>query len=354
VPRAEICVDAATLKGFMKRLFIELGLSPDDAELGADALVWCNLRGVDSHGVLRFPWFCRLREKGDFNPKPNIRVVRERAATVVLDGDRGLGAVTATFAMKQAIERARSTGIGWALLTNTVTPLAIGYHTVKAAEAGMVGIAATYDRPNMAPYGSKAAGLHNGPLSIAIPAKKHPPVLLDMATSVAARGKIDYAIDKSITIPQGWALTKEGQPTTDPLLASIMLPFGGYKGSDISFMLECLTSIMADDPRAAPQVTGKGYDARSRQNSIMAAIDIAALTDVETFKERVDDLIDAIKGLPTAEGFNEILVAGEPEDRIYAERAQQGIPLPLGTIERLRQEAERLGVELPPVLQATI
>jgi len=318
---------------------------------GADALVWCNLRGVDSHGVLRFPWFVRLRGRGDLNPTPDIRIVREKAAILVIDGDRGLGSVTATFAMQRAMEKARQAGIGWALLTNTVTPLAIGYHTLISAKADMIGIAATYDRPNMAPYGAKAPGLHNGPLSIAVPARNHRPLLLDMATSVAARGKIDYALDRDTSIPEGWALDKEGEPTTDSHLASIMLPFGGYKGSDISMMIECLTGIMAGDPRVSSQLLNKDYDPRSRQNSVMAAIEIGAFTDVGAFREHVDDLIEAMKDLPVAEGFQEILVAGEPEDRAYAERSVHGIPLPAGTVQRLKHEADQLGVELPSAMR---
>jgi LDH2 family malate/lactate/ureidoglycolate dehydrogenase len=347
----EVRIDAATLKRFMVELFLRIGLPPEDAETGADALVWCNLRGVDSHGVLRFPWFVRLKKRGDLNPTPDIRIVREKAAILVIDGDRGLGAVTASFAMRRATEKARQAGLGWALVTNTVTPLAIGYYTLIAAKADMIGIAATCDRPNMAPFGAKAPGLHNGPLSVAVPAKNYDPILLDMATSVAARGKIDYALDKGTSIPQGWALDKEGKPTTNAHLASIMLPFGGYKGSDISMIIECLTGIMAGDPRVGPQLLNKDYNPRSRQNSVMAAIEIGAFTDVEAFKEHVDDLIEAVKGLPTAEGFHEILVPGEPEDRVYAERSVHGIPLPPGTVDRLKQEAGQLRVELPSAMQ---
>jgi ureidoglycolate dehydrogenase (NAD+) len=344
----QVRIDAQELKQFMIRLFIELGFPPQGAEIGADSLVWANLRGVDSHGVLRFPWFLQLARDGHLKPEPDIQVVRETPAIVVIDADRGLGAVTATLAMRRAMEKAKQVGIGWALLTNTVTPLCIGYFTHMATQADMVGIAATYDRPNMAPYGAKTPGLHNGPLSIAVPARDHRPVLLDMATSVVARGKIDYAIDKGTPIPEGWALDADSNPTTDAHQARIMLPFGGYKGSDLGFMLECLCNIMAGDPRAGPFLLNKGHDLRHRQNSVMAAIDVAAFTDVETYKARVADLIKGVKGLPKAEGFDEILVAGEPEDKFYDDRSRRGIPLPQGTVRRLREAAEQLGVEVPP------
>lgn len=343
----EVCIDWKILKSFMKELFLEMDFPAEDAEVGADSLVWANLRGVDSHGVLRFRWFAQMAGNGQLNPKPNIRILKETPAILFIDGDRALGAVVATYAMKRAMEKAKEVGIGWVLVTNAVTPLAIGYYTEMAAKADMVGIATTFSRPNMAPYGARDSGVHNGPLSIAVPAKHHRPVLLDMATSVVARGKIDLAIDKGTSIPEGWALDKSGKPTTDPHQASIMLPFGGYKASDLSFMFECLTGIMAGDPLVGPALLKRGNDPRHRQNDILAAIDIARFTDVESYKEHVKDLIDGVKGLPKAEGFDRIYVAGEPEDEAYDHRVQHGIPLPQGTISHLRIVAEQLGVKMP-------
>jgi ureidoglycolate dehydrogenase (NAD+) len=343
----ETRIDAKSLKEFINQVFTQMGLPPQDAETGAGLLVWCNLRGVDSHGVQRIASFIRLLDDGNLNPTPNIRILKETPAVLFIDADRGLGAVTATFGMRRAMEKARNVGIGWTLITNTTTPLAIGYYTQMAAHAGMVGIAATFARPNMAPYGAKAPGLHNGPISIAIPARAHRPAILDMATSVAAFGKIDVARDKGVSIPEEWALDEDSNPTTDPNQARMVLPFGGYKGSDLAFVFECLTSIMAGDPLVGPVLLNRKHDHRYRQNSLMAAIDIATFTDVGRFEEQVDDLIDGVKGLPKAEAVEEILVPGEPEDRAYDERIQYGIPLPEGTVHKLRQAAERFGLELP-------
>jgi ureidoglycolate dehydrogenase (NAD+) len=343
----ETHIDAKSLKEFTRRVLTRMGFPPADAEIGADLLVWCNLRGVDSHGVQRMASFIRLLDDGHLNTNPNIEILKETPAVLFIDGDRGLGAVTATYGMKRAMEKAKNVGIGWTLITNTATPLAIGYYTQMAAHAGMVGIAATFSRPNMPPYGAKVAGLHNGPISIAIPAHARHPAILDMATSVAAFGKIDVARDKGTSIPEGWALDEDSNPTTDPHRARMVVPFGGYKGSDLAMVFECLTSIMAGDPLVGPVLLNKEHDRRYRQNSIMAAIDIATFTDVEVFKEHVDDLIDGIKGLPKAEGVDEILVPGEPEDKVYDERIQHGIPLPEGTVHKLQEAAERYGVDLP-------
>lgn len=340
-------VHSESLKEFTKQAFICMGFPPEDAETGADLLVWCNLRGVDSHGVQRIASFIRALDDGLLNPRPNIQVLKETPAVLFIDADRGLGAVTATFGMKRAIEKAKNVGIGWALITNTTTPLAVGYYTQMAARANMVGIAATFARPNMPPYGARTPGLHNGPISIAVPAKAHRPAILDMATSVAAFGKIEVAQDKGSSIPEGWALDKDSNPTTDPNQARMVLPFGGYKGSDLAFVFECLTSILAGDPLVGPVLLNKEHDRRYRQNSVMAAIDVATFTEAERFEEHVDDLIDGVKGLPKADGIDEILVPGEPEDKAYDERVRHGIPLPEGTVRKLRQAAERFGLELP-------
>ena len=347
----EVRIDSQSLKEFTRQVFVRLGFPPEDAETGADLLIWANLRGVDSHGVLRLPELVRMVDTGHLKPKPDIRILKQTPAVLFIDADGGLGAVTATFAMKRAIEKASAVGIGWALIANTTSPLAIGYYTQMAAKLDMVGIAITYGQPNMAPYGASAPGLHNGPVSIAVPATGHRPVVLDMATSVVARGKIDLAIDKDDTsIPQGWALDQDGNPTTDPHQASIMVPFGEYKGADQAFIGECLAGIMAGHPLVAPVLLGKQQRTWHRQNSVMAAMNIATFTDVESYKQRVHDLIEGVKGLPKAEGFDEVLVAGEPEDRIYDDRIQRGIPLPEGTIRKLRDVAQRVGVELPPGL----
>ena len=349
-PKAEARIRAEELKGFAREVFLKMGLPAADAETGADCLLWANLRGVDSHGVLRFPWLVHMLDAGELNPRPKFRVLTETPAVLLMDADHGLGAVTCTYAMGRAIEKARQVGIGWAWVANSVTPLAIGYYTLIAARADMIGIAIAFSRPNMAPFGAKATGLHNGPISIAVPAKHRRPALLDMATSVVAQGKIQLAIDKGVPIPDGWALDKDGHPTTDPRQARTVVPFGTYKGSGLAFMCECLTSILVGDPQAVPVLRGGGKGFRHRQACALAAIDVARFSDVERYKSQVDDLIECTKALPRADGIDEVLVPGEPEDKVHAERIRDGIPLPQGTVCNLRKVAERFGVELPASL----
>jgi len=356
------------LKEFTKEVFIRVGMPPEDAEIEAEALIWANLRGVDSHGVLRIPWYVDNADKGVMNPKPNIRIEKETPATLLIEADRAFGPVVTTMAMNRAMEKAKKVGIGWVLIRNLTHQGALGFYSQMAAKKDMAGIAFVCSSPNTAPYGAKVAGVHNSPITISVPAKHHRPLNLDMATSVAAGGKIWLATDKNIPIPEGWALDKDGNPVTDPNKVACYLPFGGFKGSGLALMFECLSSVMVGNPLLAPILFGREiepqaqggkatpagvpqqYVGRNMQNSVVAAIDISMFTDVESYKEHIDNLIDGIKALPKADGFDEIFVPGEPEERTFDERFKSGIPLPEGTIHNLRGIAERFSIKLPPGL----
>jgi ureidoglycolate dehydrogenase (NAD+) len=343
----ETRVPAAELQEFTKSVFIAAGVPSEDAALEAELLVWANLRGVDSHGVLRIPWYVELIARGEMNPRPTIRVEKETAATVLIDGDRALGPVVTTVAMRRAIEKARAAGIGWAVIRNTTHQGAMAYYALMAVEAGMAGIAIVCSPPNMAPFGARTAGVHNSPISIAVPAGRHRPLCLDMATSVAAGGKLSLARDKGVPLPPGWALDASGQPTTDAGRAKILLPIGGPKGSGLAMMFETLTSLMVGNPLLGPAFSGEADAGQHRQNSVVAAIDIAAFTDLAAYRAEVDRLIDGLRALPPAEGVAEVLVPGEPEDRSMIDRCRRGIPLPAGTVANLRDVAARLRVPLP-------
>jgi ureidoglycolate dehydrogenase (NAD+) len=348
---AETRVDWRELTAFTAMLFERVGLPPEDAAMEAEVLVWANLRGVDSHGVLRIPWYVELVDRGDMNPRPTIRVERETAALLLVDADRAFGPVVTTMAMRRAMEKARTVGLGWAVIRNTTHQGAMAYYALMAAASGQAGLAIVCSPPNMAPHGARAAGVHNSPISIAVPARRHRHLVLDMATSVAAGGKLRLAVDKGVPIPLGWALDRDGNPTTDAARASILLPFGGPKGSGLAMMFETLTSLMVDNPLLEPALFAQPGAGRHRQNSVVAAIDIATLTDLEGYRDHVDRLIDGLKALPRADGVAEILAPGEPETRCAEERARHGIPLPPGTVQNLRTMAARFDVKLPASLQ---
>jgi len=349
--QSEVRVAWEALQAFTKEVFVRMGVPPDDAETEAAVLIWANLRGVDSHGVQQISFYLKEVDGGYMNPKPNIQVVKETPATLVIEADFAFGPVVTTFTMNRVMEKAKKVGVGWAFIRNTSHQGAMGYYPLMAVKQDMAGIAFVCTPPGMAPFGAKVAGVDNSPIAIAVPAKRHRPLILDMATSVAAAGKITLAIDTGISIPEGWALDKDGNPTTDPRQAVALLPFGGPKGSGLALMFECLSSVMIGNPLLEPVLLGKQKsEGHQIQNSVVAAIDISTFTDVEAYKEHIDNLIDGLKALPKAEGFSEIFVPGEPEGRNFDDRSQNGIPLPEGTVVKLRNAAERLDIKLPPGL----
>jgi len=335
------------LQAFTREVFLRAGVRAEDAEIEAELLVWANLRGVDSHGVLRIPWYLELIDKGEMNTRPHVQMLKETPATFVMDADHGLGPVVTTRAMRCVMAKARDVGIGWGFIKNTTHQGAMGYYPLMAAEAGMAGIAFVCSPPNMAPYGAKAAGVHNSPIAICVPGKNRRPLLLDMATSVAAGGKLRLAKDRGTPLPVGWALDAHGQPATDPHSAAILLPFGGPKGSGLALMFECLSSLMVGDPLLGPALQEQPGAHKHRQHSVVAAINIGMYTDVEAYRTHVDGVVAGIKSLPRADGCSEILVPGELEDRTHAERAAKGIPLPVGTMRNLQTVADRFGLPMP-------
>lgn len=344
---SEVLVDPDDLKRFTTEVFEHAGMPPGDAEIEADVLVWANLRGVDSHGVLRIPWYIQNVDDGVFNVSPKIEVENETVATLLIEGDYAFGPVVTVFAMNKTIEKARDAGVCWSIIRNTTHQGAMAYYSLMAVEHDMAGIAVVCSPPNMAPFGAKGKGVHNSPIAIAVPAKEGDPLVLDMATSVVAGGKLNLAQDKGEPIPIEWSLDPEGNPTTVPSFDNILLPFAGPKGSGLALMFATLSNIMVGNPLLEPNITGRAPTARGVQNSFLVALDIGAFTDVEKYKADIDALIAAQKTLPKADGFEDILVPGEPEYRMQAERSRNGIPLPMGTVRNLRAVAERFGVRMP-------
>lgn len=346
---SEATVQWQALQDFMQRIFEKVGMPPEDARIEAEVLVWANLRGVDSHGVLRIEWYLELIDKGVMNVRPSIRVEKETPATLIVDADHALGPVVTTLAMRKVMEKARSAGIGWGMIRNTTHQGAMGYYALMAAQEGMAGIAIVNGPPTMAPFGATAMGVHNTPLAIAVPSRSRPPLMLDIAMSVAAGGKLRLAKDKGVPIPLGWMLDRQGRPTTDAHQAHTLLPIAGPKGSGLAIMFECLTGMMLGDPLLEPSLEKVPGADTHRQHGIVAAIDIAAFTDVDGFRDHVDGLVAELKKLPRAEGVDEILVPGELEDRTEVERRRDGIPLPAGTVQKLDLASRRFGVAMPPL-----
>jgi len=340
-------VSERELTDFTTAVFRATGMPPHQALLQSEILVWANLRGIDSHGVLRIPAYVERIDAGDMIPGAEPKIVSERPATALIDAFGAPGPTATMAGVDMAIAKAKKHGAAWVVVRDLNHNGALGYYTQKIAAEGLLGMTTVCSPPNMAPFGAKAPGLHNSPISIGIPAGKRAPIILDMATSVAAGGKIYFAADKGLPIPKGWALDAKGDATTDPNQAKIWLPFEGPKGSGLAMMFECWSSLLATNPLCAPRIFGRIKPGESfRQNAMVAAIDVTAFCDLQDYTRNVDELIEGIKGLPRS-GADEILVPGERESAVAAERAQAGILLPKGTIERIGVVAKRFRINPP-------
>jgi len=342
-------VDHQVLRDFVRAVFERKGMPADYAAQEAEVLVWANLRGVDSHGVLRLPRYLDMIDRGDVNPKPKLKVAFETAASAILDADNAFGPIAMTRAMDIAIEKARTATVGWVQVRETAHSGAVGHYALRAARADMIGLVTVVSPPNMAYHGARAAGVATSPLAIAVPAAEHAPLMLDMASSMVAVGKITQARNAGTPLPPDVAIDREGRPTTDPMAAIMPLPLGGPKGAGLSLMFECLTSLVVGAPIIEPTLR-EGVTPRHRQNGLAIALNIGAFTPVEAFKANVDATVAAIKALPKAEGVDEILAPGERGDRILVKRTKDGIPLPPGTWRGLEAVAERVGLAPPRLL----
>jgi LDH2 family malate/lactate/ureidoglycolate dehydrogenase len=350
-PRAaKVLVDADDLRAVVAGVFQARGTRESDAAAVADALVWANLRGIDSHGVSRVPRYLELFDKGESVADAVPAVTRPRAAIAIVDAHAAPGPVALIRAADEAVAAARTCGVGWASVRGTVHTGAIGYYTSRAARAGMAAIGVVAGVPNMAYAGARGAAVATSPLSVAVPAGRHELVLLDMATAVMALGRIAQLKAAGKELPPGVALTADGEPTTDPALAKVPTPVGGPKGSGMSLVFEMLASGLAANPIVPAYHSGTTEGKRHRQNAFLLAIDVTAFVPLDEFKESVDETVDAIKSLPPADETHEILIPGERGRRSEAERAKAGIPLGPKVWRELTEIAAGLGVEVPAPL----
>src|SRR5947209_7752483 len=231
----DIILTKPALTRFAAAIFAAAGVAPEVATAWAVAVVWANLRGVDSHGVIRIPRYVDLLKKKSINPRPAMRVERSAGAIAVLDADRAPGAIGMARAMDEAIARARDVHVGWCAAKNITHAGAVGFFALQAARAGMAGIVMTASGPLMAYHGARVSGVSTNPLAIAFPAGRRPAYLLDMSTSTVAMGKLMSARDAGRDVPLGWGIDAQGRDTTDSTKIATLLPMAGPKGSGLSF-----------------------------------------------------------------------------------------------------------------------
>ncbi|MCC6174222.1 MAG: Ldh family oxidoreductase [Chloroflexi bacterium] len=339
------------LRAFTQRAFTTVGVPEADARIVTDNLIEANLRGVDTHGITRLlAIYIRRLKVGIVKARPNIRIVSDNPSSIVVDGDNGLGAVVGAWAMRAAIARAGQTGACWAGIRNSNHFGATAYFTTMAANADMVGIGMTNGPASMAPWGGKEPYFSTNPFSFAVPGQDGP-VVIDMATSVAARGHILLAATKGqATIPAGWALDKEGRPTTDTqaALEGTVMPMAGYKGAVVSMMIDilcgCLTGA-AFGPHIGP-LYGK-LDTEQNIGHLLGAIDVGKMVPVPQFKERLAEMCREVKAIPLAAESTGIFIPGEIEAGKKARRQVAGIPIADGVRREFEEVAAELGISFP-------
>ena len=347
------------LSEFCTRVFLHFGVPKGDAMQAAEVLARADLRGIDSHGVGRMHTYFDMLTLGRINPTPKIKIVRSTPSTATIDGDNGLGLVVGPQANRIAMHMAEKYGTGWVSVCNTNHFGIAGYYALQALQRDLIGWAMTNSTKLVAPLWGAARMLGTNPIAIAFPGKEEPPIVIDMATSAAAYGKIEIARRKGEPIPEGWAIDREGRSTTNPhamIEGGAMLPLGserergGHKGYALAILVDMLCCVLSGanwGPFAPPFALRHEIPKRSVGKGIghfFGAMRIDGFIDVDEFKRQVDDYIRVFRATKPAPGTNGPLIPGDPEREAEQVRSVQGIPLILPVIEELRDISQKTGI----------
>src|SRR5271156_1131439 len=341
-------VPAERLTAFIARAFAAAGLPDADAETLSKLMVEADLRGSDTHGVIRLPLYLRRIRAGGVNVRPNIRVVSERASAALIDGDNGMGHLVMRRAAELAIEKAKATGVGWvgARMSNHAGPAAL-YVTMPLAH-DMIGLYfAVGSNNHLPPWGGSESLLGTNPMAIAVPAQDEPAIVLDMAPTVAAYGKVRLKAQRGEQMPVGWMIDKEGKPLTDPKRADEghLLPIGDYKGYGLSLIIGILAgalnrAALGRDVIDFVKETGKA----TNTGQAIAAISIDAFMPAAEFKRSVDQVIRDIRGSKRLPGVERIFLPGEQSHAKLLERRAHGVPMPKALRDSLDALARDLNI----------
>ena len=339
--------DWIALRSYCEKLIMSLGVAKEDAFIVADSLVDADLCGVESHGVSRMSIYLKRLKTGVVNKDFKLKVKQEHGASVAYDACNSMGMVVGVHAMKRCIEKAKENGACFITASNSNHYGMASYFVKLATDANMVGITSTNAPPNIAPTGSSQSYVGTNPIAFGVPTIGEP-VILDMAPSVVAMGKVILAAKLGKEIPLGWALTKEGKPTTNAAEGAkgTVVPIGGPKGYGLSMFMDILCGLLSG-AQFGPHLNNMWNDFTNPQNvgHFFCAVDISKFTDVGEFKKRLGQMISEIKTLPKNEGVEEIFVPGEIEQRRRKERRAKGIDLSQVVYEELKALGVEYGVE---------
>lgn len=341
-----VLVDPAALETCVAEFFRRHGVPEGDASLVANTLVQADLWGHQSHGVLRTSWYVERLRHGVMSPVTEIEVVRDKGCLAVLDGKEGVGQVVAKRAMDLAIAKAKTHGVGTVAVRDSNHFGTLMYYTRLATQQGCIAFMTSNGGKAMAPWGgAKNKIIGTNPWSIASPGGKYPPLMLDMANTGVARGKIYLAKQRHEKIPFGWALDADGAPTDDPAaaIAGIILPMAQHKGYAIATLMDVLAGVVSGSSFLSAVNGPYHYDKRSGCGHFMTVYNVEDFIDPEDFDRRVEAFVEEIKSQPLAQGFSEIHLPGEMEARAHRRQTEEGIALPADTwseLLKLAQETE--------------
>jgi len=345
---------------FSTRVFRYFEIPRDQAELAAQVLATADLRGIDSHGVGRLHTYFDMLNIGRINPNPQIRIIRQSLSTATVDGDNGLGLVVGPESNRIAMDKAEECGSGWVSVCNTNHYGIAGFYVLKALERDMIGWSMTNSTKLVQPIWGGERMLGTNPISIAFPGNEEPPVIIDMATSAVAYGKVELAKRKQEDIPPGWAIDSDGRSTTSPenmIEGGALSPLGsfremgGHKGYCLASMVDILSCVLSGanwGPFAPPFALRQQIPGRSVGKGIghfFGALQIEAFIDVDEFKSQIDNWVRTMRGTKSQPGSPNVLIPGDPEREIEAQRRTGGIPLIMSVVEGLRDISKQ--TEIP-------
>ena len=339
-------ITSAALHAFVVELFKARDMAEGPAGKIADLIVYAELSGIASHGVTRLPGYLGFIDRGFMDPKGEPQITPVLGSCLKVDGHKAAGPVTMMAALDALEPLARQQGIALALVNHTTHTGAVGYYAQWAAERGLASIIMIGGVPNMAYHGARIASLATGPLTIGVPGGPHGPIVLDMATSVAAWGRLRQAKLAGLPIPAGWALDDQGRPTQDPAQASIPLPIAGPKGAGLGFMFECLASLLSGAP-ILTRILGAEKLRTHTQNANVILIDVAAFCTLDEFARNMQEFAQIIKDLPLVDGADPIRLPGERSHFERENRGRAGIALSPSAWADMTQAAKAVNVPLP-------
>ncbi len=344
----------AFLSDFTTRVFRSFDVPEADARLASEVLAKADIRGIDSHGIARLKTYVEMFSIRRLNPVPNISIVRDKKSVATVDGDSGLGLVVGPKANEIAMEKASKHGSGWVSVCNTNHYGIASYYSLKALERDMIGWSMTNTSSIVSPLWGAKSMLGTNPISIAFPGLNNPPIVIDLATSVVALGKVEIARRQGKSIPEGWLVNDTGQGTTDPsdMFGGSLLPLGsnremgGHKGYCLSAMVDILCGVLSGAnwgpyvPQFALYETPPERTVGKGIGHFFGAMEIDGFEEVDTFKKRIDDWIAAFRDTPPTAGQEAVLIPGDPEHHAEIERSGKGIPVIQAVLDDLNHVAQ--------------